>query len=153
MIDFSTLKGLTIPEGVVTQIDDAAGNVLWKLAEMVAVTITSEWNGMTGDTATITIISPEPFAPDPANPSSTTTSWTAWVYDQPDCTIELPAGSTIRCTVSRDKGNAASYISLNGTKVVTGEGTYLYTVTRDVTVNVADKYSQGDYGMITITEQ
>ena len=29
MIDFSTLQGLTIPEGVVTQITDAAGNVLW----------------------------------------------------------------------------------------------------------------------------
>lgn len=32
MIDFSTLKGLTIPEGVVTQITDAAGNVLWALS-------------------------------------------------------------------------------------------------------------------------
>lgn len=28
-IDFSTLQGLTIPEGVVTQITDANGNVLW----------------------------------------------------------------------------------------------------------------------------
>ena len=28
-IDFSTLQGLTIPEGVVTQIADAAGNVIW----------------------------------------------------------------------------------------------------------------------------
>ena len=32
MIDFSTLQGLTIPEGVVTQIADAAGNVLWALS-------------------------------------------------------------------------------------------------------------------------
>lgn len=31
MIDFSILKGLTIPEGVVTKITDASGNVLWKL--------------------------------------------------------------------------------------------------------------------------
>ena len=30
MIDFSTLQGLTIPEGVVTQIADASGRVLWK---------------------------------------------------------------------------------------------------------------------------
>lgn len=29
MIDFSTLQGLTIPEGVVTQIADASGRVLW----------------------------------------------------------------------------------------------------------------------------
>ena len=31
MIDFATLQGLTIPEGVVTQIADASGRVLWKL--------------------------------------------------------------------------------------------------------------------------
>jgi hypothetical protein len=29
MIDFTTLQGLTIPEGVVTQISDASGRVLW----------------------------------------------------------------------------------------------------------------------------
>ena len=31
MIDFSTLQGLTIPEGVVTQIADASGRVIWVL--------------------------------------------------------------------------------------------------------------------------
>ena len=31
-MDFSTLKGLTIPEGVVTQIADASGRVLWSAA-------------------------------------------------------------------------------------------------------------------------
>lgn len=31
MIDFATLQGLTIPEGVVTQIADASGRVLWQL--------------------------------------------------------------------------------------------------------------------------
>lgn len=31
MIDFSTLQGLTIPEGAVTKIEDSAGNVLWIL--------------------------------------------------------------------------------------------------------------------------
>lgn len=31
-MDFSKVKGLTIPEGVVTQITDAAGNVLWALS-------------------------------------------------------------------------------------------------------------------------
>lgn len=31
MIDFSTLQGLSIPEGVVTQIADASGRVLWAL--------------------------------------------------------------------------------------------------------------------------
>lgn len=32
MIDFSTLQGLIIPEGAVTQIADASGKVIWKLA-------------------------------------------------------------------------------------------------------------------------
>lgn len=32
MIDFSTLQGLTIPEGVVTEIKDASGRVLWMLS-------------------------------------------------------------------------------------------------------------------------
>ena len=31
MIDFSTLQGLAIPEGVVTQIEDASGRVIWML--------------------------------------------------------------------------------------------------------------------------
>ena len=33
MIDFATMQGLTIPEGVVTQIADASGRVLWALQE------------------------------------------------------------------------------------------------------------------------
>lgn len=32
MIDFTTLQGLTIPEGVVTQITDGNGNVIWAVA-------------------------------------------------------------------------------------------------------------------------
>lgn len=32
MIDFSTLQGLTIPEGAVTQITDASGRVLWMVS-------------------------------------------------------------------------------------------------------------------------
>lgn len=36
-IDFATLQGLTIPEGVVTQITDASGRVLWVLGGSAAV--------------------------------------------------------------------------------------------------------------------
>lgn len=41
MIDFSTLQGLTIPEGVVTQITDASGRVIWavKSGELVTGTL------------------------------------------------------------------------------------------------------------------
>jgi hypothetical protein len=57
MINFSTLKGLTIPEGVVTQITDASGSVLWSAKRNAVVTITSECNGINGDTSHIKIVS------------------------------------------------------------------------------------------------
>lgn len=150
-IDFNTVESLEIPEGMVTKIEDANGNVLWSAVKMANVTVKSNFYGMNGDTASITVLSSKPFAPDPSNPSNTVTSWTVSVYDEPDCIIKIPVGSTIECTVSRDKGNADSYIKLNGTKVLT-TGTYNYTVTGDVTVTIADEFSQGDYGMITIQE-
>jgi hypothetical protein len=151
-IDFATVESLEIPEGKVVQIADTNGVVLWSAVKKAKVTVKTSFGGMSGDTASITVNSSKPFAPNPSNPNYTTTSWTVSVVDEPDCTIEIPTGSTIECTVSRDKGNADSYISLNGTRMVTGEGTYLYTVTGDVTITIADKYSQGDYGIITIIE-
>lgn len=39
-MNFATLQGLTIPEGVVTQIADASGNVLWSAVERLTVTKT-----------------------------------------------------------------------------------------------------------------
>lgn len=35
MIDFSTLQGLTIPEGVVAEIKDASGRVIWEALEPI----------------------------------------------------------------------------------------------------------------------
>jgi hypothetical protein len=137
-VNFATLKGLTIPEGVVTQITDADGTVLWSAKRNAIVTITSECNGINGDTAHIKIV-------------SETVSFEAYAYDMPDCTLEVPIGSTIECTVRRNKGNADSCVSVNGTKVLT-EGTYVYTVTGNVAIHVSDRYSMGEYGVITITE-
>lgn len=151
MIDFLTVKGWEIPEGIVKQVTDATGRVLWSAVKLVKLTITSTWNGMDGDTARITVRSTEPFAPDPSNPSNKVTSWTVSVADEPNRTIEVPVGSTIECYVTRDKENADSYIMLNDVKMVSGTGTYVYTVTGDVTIDVSDKYSQGDFGTITIT--
>lgn len=138
-MDFSTVKGVTIPEGNVTQIADANGVVLWSAKKNAIVTITSECNGIMGDTAHIKIV-------------SETVNFEAYAYDMPDCTLEVPIGSTIECTVVRDKGNADSSISLNGTKVLT-EGTYIYTVKGNVAIHVSDRYSMGEYGVITITEE
>lgn len=138
-MNFATLKGLTIPEGVVTQITDADGTVLWSAKRNAIVTITSECNGIMGDTSHIKIV-------------SETVSFEAYAYDMPDCTLEVPIGTTIECTVTRNKGNADSSISVNGTKVLT-VGTYIYTVKGNVAIHVSDKYSMGEYGIITITEE
>lgn len=152
-IDFATIKGLEIPEGIVTKIVDASGLILWNAVKMANLTITSFWDGMDGDSARITITSPSPFAPNPNEPSNKVTSWTAYVselFDQPNRTIKIPVGSTIECYITRDKGNADSYIKLNGVNVATGEGTYIYTVTGDATIDVSEDYVQGDFGVISI---
>lgn len=119
---------------------------------MAKVTITSNCVGINGDTAKITVTSTKPFAPDPANPSNTVTTWTVYAYDMPDCTIEIPTGSTIECVVNDTKLSSRCYVKVNGTDVLTNPGTYTYTVTKDVAVYVADEYSMGEYGTIVITE-
>lgn len=153
-IDFTTIKGWEIPEGKVAKVADAGGLILWTAVKMVNLTITSFWDGMDGDSARITINSPSPFAPNPNEPNNKVTSWTAYVYDlfdQQNRTIKIPVGSTIECYITRDKGNADSYIKLNGVSVATGEGTYVYTVTGDATIDVSEDYVQGDFGVISIT--
>lgn len=140
---YSIAKGRTLVNGTGYDVT---------FVEMVKVTVKTVFEGMSGDTASITVISPEPFTPDPSNQNNTITSWTVAVYDEPNCTIEIPVGSTIECTVSRDKGNADSHISVNGTRVLTGEGTYIYTVIGDATITITEKYTQGEYGIITIIE-
>lgn len=136
-MDFSKVKSLTIPEGVVTQIADASGRVLWSAKGTAKVTITSVCNGINGDTAKITIVSE---------------GLTYECWEEPNTTIEIPTGSTIECYVTDTKQSNRCYVALNGVNVVTSPGTYTYTVTRDVTIHMEDKYTQGEYGMITITE-
>lgn len=153
MIDFSTLQGLTIPEGNVTQIDDASGRVLWSAKRNAKVTVTSECVGISGDTAQIIITSPEPFAPIPQNLTHKVTTWYVYPWEGQNFTIEIPVGSTIECTVTDTKQSNRCYITVNGVEVLSDPGTYLYTVTRDVTVDVSDRYSMGEYGVITITEE
>lgn len=114
----------------------------------VKVTITSLWNGIDGDTASITVTSPEAFSVG----GSSVKTWTAYVYDEPDCTIEIPAGSTIACQVTDTKSSNRCYVTLNGAEVLSDPGTYTYTVTGDVSIHLEDEYSQGEYGKITITE-
>lgn len=108
MIDFSTLKGLTIPEGVVTQIADASGRVLWKSGPSEAtVTITK-----TGGLATAVFVTIDS------------------VEYTTDAVITVPIGTVISCTPSGS-------VILNGQTVANGTGaTYDYTVTKNVTINL-----------------
>ena len=149
-IDFSTIQGITIPEGVVTQIADSSGRVLW--SAMPLLTVTSTFEGMWGGSAEITVTSETPFAPDPSNPDDKVTSWTVTSDELPNCSFRIVRGSTVECFVTRDKSNLESFIKLNDETVVSGEGTYTYTVTGDVTIDVSVYYKSGDYGQITITE-
>lgn len=151
MIDFTTVKGITIPEGEVTKITDASGRVLWNRAEIVKVTIQSTCNGINGDTASITITSAEPFAPDQTKPNETVTTWTAAVWEEPNGYILIPAGSTIACTVNDTKQSNRCYVTVNGEYVLQAPGTYIHTVTGDTRVQMSDTYEMGEYGMINIS--
>ena len=73
------------------------------------------------------------------------------MYDEPDCTIEIPAGSTIECYVKDTKASNRCYVNVNGVEVLSVPGTYIYTVTGDASIHLEDEYSQGEFGKITIT--
>lgn len=54
-LDFSILQGITIPEGVVTQITDASGNVLWMSQEPIGpILIDFEYTDNGNGTYTLT---------------------------------------------------------------------------------------------------
>ena len=50
MIDFSTLKSLTIPEGKVVQITDINGNALWTFNNVASDVVSLQVKKMTLDT-------------------------------------------------------------------------------------------------------
>lgn len=150
-IDFSKVTGISDSHGAITEIKDSLGRVLW--SAMPLLTVTSTFEGMWGGSAEITVTSETPFAPDPSNPDNKVTSWSVTSDELPNCSFRIVRGSTVECFVTRDKSNMESFIKLNDETVVSGEGTYLYTVTGDVTIDVSVYYKSGDYGQITITEK
>lgn len=140
MIDFSTVKAVTIPEGEVTKITDASDLVLWMAKRTAEVTIESVCNGITGNKAYLSLTLED----------NSTLSIVLWegLWD----TYDVPIGSTIECTVDDSKKSNRCYVRVNGVDVLNEPGTYYYTVTGDVTIHMEDKYEMGEYGMITITE-
>ena len=108
-MNFATLKGLTIPEGAVTQITDASGRVLWSAAEPCTVTIAAfgispngnanvTLNGQTYSAKGISI------TPNQNNPT-------------PIAEITVPSGTVMSCSACTSVGNNKGTIVLNGTNV------------------------------------
>ena len=144
MSDFSANKGLAIPEGVVTQIADAAGNVIWKAAPKEA-TVTCKGTGTS--TANVAYVEID----------GTRYSGISTNIDE----VIVQAGTVIICTVKYASYNGSALggtITLNGTVVAkttsSTDATYEYTVTRDVTIAFgATSAPNGQTGgTITITE-
>lgn len=134
MIDFSTLKGLTIPEGVITQIADARGKVLWSAVDNLTVTMTQ------------------------ANPSDVTASisWDGGSASTPG-TYQVPEGTKVSAYIRHWKKitDVHAQILLNGVLVATGENVgsysdtdtaaeYSFTLTKDITFYVGT-YGKGAY--------
>ena len=125
MIDFTTLKGLSIPEGEVSQIADASGMVLWKKAP-------------SGANVKVTLNNGGNFA------SMTTSSYAYFTIDGVKHNIAeelvVPIGTVITFGVSRPtSGTVTAGIYLNGTVVsyTTSDrygSTYAYTVMGDIEV-------------------
>ena len=131
-MNFATLKGLTIPEGNVTQITDAGGRVIWKQApKEVTITITElsayyytparhlwlEINGITYDTQSSILSATE---------------------------IPVPVGTVIKCCFSG--AYTSNKIYLNETVIAEGMETYDYTVTGDISIKGSLKVTGGGMG-------
>lgn len=111
MIDFGTLKSLTIPEGEVTEIKDANGNVLWSAVKPVTITIEGS-----GSTYAYVVINGVQY--------NTAT------------TVEVPIGAVITCVTSHTDGAPNSSIIRVDYRTVAKEekATYDYTVVSDATI-------------------
>lgn len=125
MINFSTLKGLTIPEGVVTQIADASGRVLWSKSRTATITISN-----TG------------------NRGSCNISHNGTIYYTPT-TFTANIGDTISCGAENSEKNR---VYVNNVLVASGDSyvDYDYTVVSDATVRF--NYDNPDKTYIYITE-
>ncbi len=121
MIDFSTLQGLTIPEGVVTKITDASGRVLWSAAKKkVVVTIT--------DPPIMFTQHDQQYANVKIN---------GVVYDGSEVgeEIQVEVGTTIECYVYATSENGLIAVN-NETKLSGTSGTYIHTVTSNCQIRL-----------------
>lgn len=123
MIDFSTLKGLSIPEGVVKQITDANGRVLWSASKPVNIHVTRNPAFSTDSTYANIAINGQ-------------------VYDgSVDADVTVDAGSVIRCYVQTNtagRGGITVYgEGVTGSLAANSSATYDFIANADATITVS----------------
>lgn len=141
--DFATLQGLTIPEGVVTQITDAAGNVLWSAVKDCTIAINQSTNPQS-ERIYVTINGQK-------------------YYGNTAQTVIVPKGTTINCYVG---SGPVSYQGMGGGIKVVGadnsetwhdndgdEITFDYEVINDISIDLSWTAGIMYGGLLTITEQ
>ena len=143
MINFSTLQDLTIPEGVVTQIE-SGGVVLWSAAKYVTITF---------------IESNLQFGENPQHSSKISSVIINDVeYDGSFLgSISVKAGTVISCYITVEKGTNRGIISVNGEIKVQGTtGKYNHRATENCEISIGcEGYPisslNGTFGEIVIT--
>ena len=132
-IDFSTLQGLSIPEGVVKKITDEAGWVLWEGVKKVTITLTGLFSQYSSYNANVV--------------------YNGTTYYTPNTSFEAAVGDELTLSISL---GISKSIWLNGVQVVsdtTSTATYKYTVVGDTTINVSTTGSgSSTRGKMEITE-
>lgn len=147
MIDFSTLKALTIPEGEVVKIADTSGNVLWEAPPSgVKITLSFKQNGSPSFRSVAYVIIEGVKYP---------------IINEMPPTEELilPIGTIIACYVdSANLSVTSQKITLNGKTVANGTSEYLYTVVGEASIVATTQMTYTPmtgtvvYGTIAITE-
>ena len=131
-MNFATLKGLTIPEGKVTQITDASGRALWSAAPSVVTIYVVGYGG-------------EDYG-DYDQYANSYIMHNGVKYTYP-ATFEANVGDVIECYAEAED---TCDIYVNDVRVSGSETTYIYTVTSNTRIELySDGYDMEAYVKIT----
>ena len=143
-INFSTLKGLTIPEGNVVEIKDESGAVIWKAKPKEAtITLTFLKNSLSNQSSMTSVVIDGISYPVRAGTGD----------DMTTKEIVVPIGTIITCKLLRG-GTGFAKVTLNGETVLSGVGEYEYTVIGNATIESTGMMTgpTAEHAIINITE-
>jgi len=133
-MDFETVEGLEIPEGVVTKVTDTNDVVLWEAVKKAKVTINSTCTDEGHGSLYINAKFPATPGATPTNPATIEATSGNWSY-------RVPIGTVIECTARN------IYVG-----TISASYMYDYTVTKDVTIYMDPTSSGSVVGKIRIVE-